>query len=439
MPRVAAAKRSTSASKRSYAKRTAPVRRRQLTGKGDYKFSKKQAPSVGARIGAYIGDKAQDVFKHLTGLGDYKVTHNVLLEETNDPPMIVNRGKEFVIRHREYVQDVYSAAGTASTPSPFALESFSIQPGISDTFPWLSSVADNFEQYRIEGIVFEFKSLYSDAVVTQNGSIGSMVLATEYNASAPSFLNKQQMENYEFAQSCKPSLSVIHPIECARMQSPLTELYIRVGGLAANQDIKTYDFGNFQIASQGIPLGTAGAAVNLGELWVSYQIVLIKPKLPSTLGTNEYSYSHYKSIAGAAAQFTSTNPLGVAPYSAQTGTTFPLLITPASRTISIPMSNSDAIRYCVNMRWASTISPFAAWMAPTFATDPNITVNTYLACPFPTAVNGTGNLIFMDITVNAVSNPLVTNAVITINTGGGFENAGIITSDIWFSEKPLVA
>ena len=91
-------------------------------------------------------------------------------------------------------------------------------------------------------MVFEYKSLYSDAVVTQNGSIGSIVLATEYNSGAPAFTSKQAMENYQFAQSAKPSLSVLHPIECAPKQNVLSELYIRPGAVPAGQDVKTYDF-----------------------------------------------------------------------------------------------------------------------------------------------------------------------------------------------------
>lgn len=151
--------------------------------------------------------------------------------------------------------------GANNTPSNFGIQGYPINPGDSKTFPWLSSIADKFEQYRIEGIIFEYKSLYSDAVVTQNGSIGSIILATDYNAGAPLFQSKQAMENYQFAQSSKPSNSIIHPVECARSQNVLSELYIRSGAVPSGEDIKTYDFGEFQIASQGIPLGAAGARV----------------------------------------------------------------------------------------------------------------------------------------------------------------------------------
>lgn len=291
--RVTAA-RASAASRPSY---WANVKRRWAEGGGPNKAYYQAAGSlIGGTAGSVLGGIANRGLYALTGYGDYTVRSNVLLE-TNGPPSVVNRSnKEFVVRHREYITDVYSLAGAANTPSAFGLQSYSINPGDATTFPWLSTISDKFEQYRIEGMVFEFKSLYSDAVVTQNGSIGSIVLATEYNAGAPGFTSKQAMENYQFAQSCKPSGSVLHPIECARPQNVLSELYIRPAALPSGEDIKTYDFGNFQIASQGIPLGSAGAAVNLGELWVSYQIALIKPRIPT--GPTTYKDSGFAYFSG---------------------------------------------------------------------------------------------------------------------------------------------
>lgn len=266
---------------------------------------------AGAAIGGLLGGAAHKLANSIFGFGDYEVQRNALiLDETNNPPLITNSGKEFIIRHREYVTDVYSASGAANTPSVFALQSFFLNPGDFNTFPWMSALADKFEQYRVEGMVIEFKSLYSDAVVTQNGSIGSVVLATEYNAAAPAFTSKQAMENYQFAQSCKPSLSVLHPIECARPQNVLTELYVRPGALPVGEDRKTYDFGLFQIASQGIPLGAAGAAVNLGELWISYQIALLKPKIPTAASTDiDSGYAHFYTAVPAVGAVTAALPM----------------------------------------------------------------------------------------------------------------------------------
>lgn len=245
--------------------------------------------SVGEKIGGFLGGLAQKAIKTITGFGDYTLPHypinaNKLLE-TNDPPIVKNNGKEFIIRHREYLGDIYSGvAGSAgnAAPSPFRIETYNINPALTRTFPWLANVAARFEQYSVEGMLFEFKSMYSDAAVQIGGSLGSVIMATTYNAAKPAFQSKIEMENYEFAMSAKPSVSMCHPIECEPSQSVLSEQYVRTNDQDINdQDIKMYDFGKFQIASQGIPC--TGSAQSLGELWVTYQIKLLKPRISDYL------------------------------------------------------------------------------------------------------------------------------------------------------------
>lgn len=386
---VVKAKRSTAS--RAVVRRRAPrattTRRYAIRGHGGYWDNvksrwgegggsmKSQFEDAGNLIGGPLGRQAGGLINRaiyaLTGFGDYKVQSNALLE-TNGPPAVLNRGKEFVVRHREYISDIYSLAGTANTPSGFGIQSFAINPGNFSTFPWLSSIADKFEQYRIEGMIFEFKSLYSDAVVTQNGSIGSIILATEYNSGAPAFTSKQAMENYQFAQSCKPSLSVLHPIECARSQNVLSELYVRPGAVPAGEDVKTYDFGDFQIASQGIPLGSAGAAVNLGELWISYQIALIKPKIPTVASSYiDSGYSHFSSLSSYAGAFTTANPapklyLGVDIITPTSSSNIP--ITHPSDNAFVLQLSSVPMKYQIDIYWRGVSAVATAdWSGPTLA------------------------------------------------------------------------
>ena len=53
---------------------------------------------------------------HLPGYG---VTANKLLE-TGDPPIVMNDGKEFVIRHREYITDIYSGVAGQQELQPLS-------------------------------------------------------------------------------------------------------------------------------------------------------------------------------------------------------------------------------------------------------------------------------------------------------------------------------
>lgn len=419
------------------------VKKRWGEGGGSMKSSFEDAGHIiGGPAGRQVGGLINRAIYALTGFGDYQVQSNALLE-TNGPPAVINRGKEFIVRHREYISDIYSLAGAANTPSGFGLQTFAINPGNFTTFPWLSSIADKFEQYRIEGMVFEFKSLYSDAVVTQNGSIGSIILATEYNAGAPSFASKQAMENYQFAQSCKPSLSVLHPIECARSQNVLSELYVRPGVVPAGEDVKTYDFGDFQIASQGIPLGAAGAAVNLGELWVSYQIALIKPRIPTA--SSSYIDSGFAYFTGI------TDNAGFSPYGTQP--------VPINSIVKRGISNIDvdltadntfrikclsvAMVYQIDMYWYSLSSPGASvWRGPQFTLtncsfQNNSTTGTYQKIVYPLNLASGSDCNSHSFIIVPAATPSSQYATIVVQTGTfGVDQTAGVRFEAFFNAVP---
>lgn len=428
------------------------VKKRWGQGGGSMKGAfEKAGGALGGPVGSVLGGLLNRGLYAITGFGDYVVKSNVLLE-TNGPPEVVNRSnKEFVVRHREYITDIYSLAGTANTPSAFGLQTFPINPGSSVTFPWLSTVADKFEQYRIEGMLFEFKSLYSDAVVTQNGSIGSTILATEYNSGAPSFSSKQAMENYQFAQSAKPSCSILHPIECARNQNVLSELYVRPGSVPSGEDVKTYDFGDFQIASQGIPLGAAGAAVNLGELWVTYQIALIKPRIPTASSTyTDSGFAHYTTVNSYTGAFTTALPapklITGTEAMIRTSSSNILLDHPSNNVFTIPLG-STPMKYQIDMYWRGIAYDAAnVWSAPTlaftncsgiFGGATNLVENLVPAQTVANAAKGSGVALHYLISCPAAT-PSATLATITLDaTTAAFSATTGVRFDMYVNAVPV--
>lgn len=226
---------------------------------------------LGASLGRALGHGAQQLFKMVTGFGDYKVENNSLLEGGMTPPQIVNsiQNNGVIIRHREYIKDINAS-------QDFTLESFDINPGVSTTFPWLASVSSAYEQYSFRGLIFEIKSLASDAVLSTSASsaLGSVMMATSYNVLDPDFTTKSQMLNYEFANSAKPSLDFIHPVECASHLTSVDTQYVRTGAIPPDADQRLYDLGNFQVATVGMQAVTGVVS----ELWATYEVFLTKPK-----------------------------------------------------------------------------------------------------------------------------------------------------------------
>lgn len=193
------------------------------------------------------------------------------LSESMSPPVVKNsRAGGFIVRHREFITDV-------PTSVAFIAAQYPLNPGLSTTFPWLSQIANQFEEWVPRGMVFEYKTTSSDAVVSTNANaaLGSVIMATEYNPYNGAFASKVQMENYEWATSTKPSRSLLHEVECAKAQNPLGVYYVRNQAVPTSQDQRFFDLGLFQIASVGMQSNNALC----GELWVSYEIELRKPRL----------------------------------------------------------------------------------------------------------------------------------------------------------------
>lgn len=169
------------------------------------------------------------------------------------------------MRHREFLRDT-----SASVLPSFGI--YRLNPTDPVTFPWLSVIANRFEQWRPLGIVFEFVSTCGDAVSSTDSSLGSVSMATQYDFYTPPFADKTQLLNHYYATSGKPSRNQMHAIECApdKMFSDLLFTYDHSAG-----DLGNSDLGYTYVWREG-----SQAAFTAGELWVTYDIELHKPKLP---------------------------------------------------------------------------------------------------------------------------------------------------------------
>jgi hypothetical protein len=131
--------------------------------------------------------------------------------------------------------------------------------------------------------VWTFRSTTSDIGSSTTGQVGTVILATNYNPDQPLFTDKKTMMEYYGAASVKATESLLSGVECdAKKLSGSSGKYVRTNPVLSNTDLKSYDAGVFQVAVANTP--TAYANLSLGELWVSYTVVLRKPKFYSTLG-----------------------------------------------------------------------------------------------------------------------------------------------------------
>lgn len=309
--------------KRRRVSRRAPVRRRRAAprrslGRSLFRAAKAVAPYLPY---SNISVPLLNAVSSISGHGSYRTKGNSLISRWTDngPPMVRNSTKEgggFIVSNREYLGNINTGVGTPTVFSPVA---YRINPADEETFPWLSAIARNFDQYQFKGLIFEYKSTCSDTVTSTSLNLGSVMLATEYNVLHGQYLSQRAMQNSMFASSGKPSSNIIHPIECARNETPVDKLYIKASNIASEGDPRLYDLALLTVATVGFP----ATASNVGELWVSYEVELFKPTigsissgpLPSTgdcvLYTNSYlTSSAFTSYAGNQIMGTSAGATG---------------------------------------------------------------------------------------------------------------------------------
>ena len=215
----------------------------------------------------------------MTGRGEY-VTNSVIPGGSFDQSIPTFGGVEadelgaITITHKEYLTDIYGNGAA----TPFVNTTWSINPGLERTFPWLAQLAANFDEYELKQLIFSYRSTVSNDVSSSNGQVGTIIMVADYNTGDSSFVEKGTMMQYAGAVSAKTADDLQCGIECdpAKLSGDVGK-YVRSSPVLIGQDIKTYDLANFQLAVSGTP--TAYANQPIGELWVSYSIMLRKPKL----------------------------------------------------------------------------------------------------------------------------------------------------------------
>lgn len=335
------------------------------------------------------------------------------------------------VKHKEYLGDIYSA-------STFTNVSLKINPGEETTFPWLSQMAKSFEEYKMNKLSFIYKSMSSDAVLSSAASsaLGTIIMATDYDASDDLFTTKFEMENNYKTVSGKPSISFKHRVECK--QNVMKKLFVRTEN-NITADPRFTDIGNFQIAVQGCQ-ATGGV---IGELWVEYDCSLSKPQFINGM---QVATAHFQTSYAAAAAAVAT-PFGTVTATGTTGRLATGGYPVEGSTLDAIISYDGTYNYLVFdpdmqsgeflfiMKWKSSAG-VGAFTPPTLLFS-NCSAQTVWQADTQssdgtTATNSTANPIMLyviRITAPNASVRIGTNAVIAAG-------AGTLVGDVWITELP---
>jgi len=181
----------------------------------------------------------------------------------NNSPLIKSSSRMTRINHRELVTTI-----TGNTT--YGTQSFSINPGLAATFPWLSSIAPSFEQYCFKRLRFHY--------VTRSATsyVGSILLAPEYDALDAAPTTEVDTAMMAGAKEDVPWRDQVIDFVVSDMFPLGPRKFIRTSSIVGTADLKTYDAGQLFV-------GKAGCAdtSNVGKLWVEYDVELHIPQNPN--------------------------------------------------------------------------------------------------------------------------------------------------------------
>lgn len=305
-------------------------------------------PDLGRSLGTNLGAS----LSRWLGAGDYSVSSNTLAKASaiESIPMMHRNSQSVIVRHREFLGDI--SGSIAYTVQ----RTMSINPGLEGSFPWLSTIAQNFQEYTIRGMVYHYVPTAGDAVSSTNNALGSVVMSTNYRATATAPGSKMEQLNEYYSNDARPSEAFCHPIECDPRENPYNVQYVRAVAVPSTEDPKTYDLGTFYLSTSGMQAD----GIVVGELWCTYEVELRKPiavgltgfMLPTFLNGHSSADSSGTNLAAA---FSS------GPY---TSTLLPVWSgTATSITATLPAGTTGT--FLIALAGRSNVANATTWTAPT--------------------------------------------------------------------------
>lgn len=254
------------------------VTRRRLEGRGGYKEIIESAKQwTNSPKGKVVMQASRGLLNYLLpgagtalgtvmnhyGWGKYTGSKNTILEASPVPLMHAMPDKGVRVVHREFI-------GFVNSSVDFVNLRHSLNPGISSTFPWLSGLAINFQKYKMNGLIFYFKSTAANMTVSTNNALGAIGGVTQYNPYDPEPQTFADALNIAGAMESTPVKDVIFPVECDKFHAVYPTFFVREQEVT--DDKAKYDPGVFNIISYG-----SQAPAVVGQLWVAYDVTLIQP------------------------------------------------------------------------------------------------------------------------------------------------------------------
>lgn len=170
-------------------------------------------------------------------------------------------------------------------------KTLALNPGLVNTFTWLSIEAAGWESYRFNKLRFIY--------YTRKGSTtdGSVIMGPDYDPLDPAPADEAIFTTYQDVKEFAPWMdNVCVELDSQQLNKIGRSKFIRSGALPAQAQLADYDSGNFFIATEGM-----ADASNVGKLWVEYDVTFeTKQKNQSTVVPTSTRTAWFQSTAAEA-------------------------------------------------------------------------------------------------------------------------------------------
>jgi len=342
---------------------------------------------LGSMAGGALGDLAEsglgEIISKIFGSGKYVVGDEsmplagsikknafILPEEGSHVEFGTDSKGDYIrVCKRELVGDVLSS--TAAYQVAFSMPD---TPCNSQIGPWMSQVANLFQEYTYDGLVFEYISLTSPTLVSGTPGIqtgGYVGFVTQMNPELAAPSDKQMALELQSAQTAAPWKSQLHPVECERGLTNQPDLFVEGrSGVPSNSVSALYRHATTYLIVGEQP----SANVKMGEVWCSQAVKLRYPSLDNPLPVNAHWNLSNATGGGTFKMFgdsgTRIQRTGVkSGISIETNPTF-------SGTVTFPSSRGSDRWYSMVYNYGNTTVTGTAYALNVFSMSPNITMLT---------------------------------------------------------------
>lgn len=193
---------------------------------------------------------------------------------TSDPVMDTS-GSGVVVKHKEFMGIVPACPANKT----FSSNAHSLNPSNVNLFPWLSQIAQQYEQYRFKKLKFTFSSTCRNATATESLTTGTIAIACQYNPDSPAYSSLDEIMCAQGVRHTTITTQKDLSFYCNTNMATINGPAIRAVGTppsSSTMDNVRYNLGDISIAVADTPSGFAGESI--GQMFVEYEIELSVPR-----------------------------------------------------------------------------------------------------------------------------------------------------------------